>query len=337
MAQWLLPAPSWRLWPLRSLSWLYRGLAAAHRAAFALGLRRAVRPRCRVIVVGNLIIGGAGKTPAVIAIVQWLRSQGHVPGVVSRGYGRASAELTSVERNSLPELVGDEPLLIRLRTGAPVMVGHDRGAAAVKLCAQHPNVNVIVSDDGLQHLRLARDIEVLMFDDRGAGNGCLLPAGPLREPMPRQLQRHQLTLYSTPRLSTHLTGYVGDRRLAGVTALPDWWRDPSAQALPLTNLRDRRLLAMAGLAHPEAFFAMLEAQGLDVVRHPLPDHHDFAHLPWPADEADVIVTEKDAVKLRPERVGATRVWVARLDFEPVAAFYTALSGLLDQTPLPPPP
>ena len=341
MTQWLQPAPGWRVWPLMPLSWLYGALTATLRATYTLGLRHAVRPRCRVIVVGNLITGGAGKTPAVIAIVKWLRSQGHVPGVVSRGYGRTAHGLAFVNSTSPPEQVGDEPVLIHLRTGAPVVVAADRGMAAEELCSLHPSVNVIVSDDGLQHLRLARDIEILMFDERGAGNGWMLPAGPLRDALPQHCLHpgpvRQLVLYSTPRVTTHLTGYVGDRSLSGVIALSDWWRDPAAATLPLARLRGRRLLAVAGLARPEAFFAMLEAQGLAVVRHPLPDHHDFAQLPWPSDEADVIVTEKDAVKLRPERVGSTRVWVARLDFEPVAGFYAALAELLAETPLPPPP
>ena len=327
--QWQLPTPQLSVQLLRPLSWLYAALTAVRRAVYRLGLRRPIAAPCPVIVVGNLMVGGAGKTPTVIALVRWLRSQGHVPGVVSRGHGRTGVGLAGVTRSSQAQLVGDEPLLIHLRTGAPVVVGPDRTAAAARLCADHAAVTVIVADDGLQHLRLARCVEVWLFDDRGAGNGLLLPAGPLRERLPQSTGPRCLVLYSAGR-STHLPGYLGARRLSGVLPLETWWADPSAAPQPLSTLLGRSVLAVAGLARPEAFFAMLEAQGLQIRRRPLPDHHDYAALPWTASDDEVIVTEKDAVKLRPERIGTTRVWVARLDFEPEPAFGIALSNLLAQ-------
>ncbi len=330
MSQWQLPTPNLSVRMLQPLSWLYAALGAARRAMYRLGLRQALAPPCPVIVVGNLVVGGAGKTPAVIALVRWLRSQGDVPGVVSRGHGRSGRGLAHVMRSSAAQAVGDEPLLIHLRTGAAVVVGSDRAAAARSLCVRHPEVSVLVSDDGLQHHRLARSVEVLVFDDRGAGNGFLLPAGPLREPLPASIGPRCLVLYNASRPTTRLAGYVGVRRLSGVLRLGDWWADPLAAPQPLARLKGRRILAAVGLARPEAFFAMLEAQGLELRRLALPDHHDYAELPWPLEEPEVIVTEKDAVKLRPERVGATRIWVATLDFEPEPAFGHALLRLLPE-------
>lgn len=281
-----------------------------------------------VVVVGNLIVGGAGKTPTVIALVRLLRAAGWTPGVVSRGYGGAASAPMLVHETSDARECGDEPLLIRLRTGAPVVVARDRVAAAQALRAASPQVDLIVCDDGLQHWALARDVQVIVFDDRGAGNGQLLPAGPLREPLPEQVPPATLVLYNAAAPSTRLAGWTARRALAGVCLLSDWWAGAPAQ--PLAVLRGRPLHAVAGIAEPERFFRMLEAQGLAIERCALPDHHDFATLPWPATQADVVITEKDAVKLRPERAGTTRVWVAALDFNPDPAFNAALLQALPQ-------
>jgi tetraacyldisaccharide 4'-kinase len=293
-----------------------------------------------VIVVGNLIAGGAGKTPVVIALVQLLRQLGHVPGVITRGHGAAAGgeagPVRLVRRDSPAAEVGDEPLLIHLRTGAPVAVARQRVLAARTLCQVHPQLTVLVADDGLQHLALARDVEVLVFDERGAGNGRLLPAGPLRQPLPRTLPPRTLVLYSSGAPSTPLPGLTAWRRLGMIYPLQDWWARDAATSR-VVRLRDRPLLAAAGLAKPEGFFVMLEAQGLRITRLPLADHHPFDPLPWPADTADVIVTEKDAVKLPPSRTGRTRVWVATLDFVLPAEFTQALLRLLPPPRPPAPP
>jgi tetraacyldisaccharide 4'-kinase len=196
--------------------------------------------------------------------------------------------------------------------------------AGRQLLARHPEVDVLVSDDGLQHHRLARDVQVLVFDERGAGNGWLLPAGPLREPMPPRLPAHTLVVYNAPAASTALPGFVAARSLRGVVSLADWWQGRVASRDALIGLRGRPMLAVAGLARPGRFFDMLRAQGLTLSTLALPDHHDYAVTPWPATAPDVVVTEKDAVKLRPGRVGATRVWVATLDFSLGAEFDAAL-------------
>ena len=288
-----------------------------------------------MIVVGNLIVGGAGKTPTTIALVQALQRRGYSPGIVSRGYGRSADDLIDVQPDSAIGDTGDEPLLLRLRTRVPVLVGRNRAAAGRELLRRHPTVDVLVSDDGLQHHRLARDLQVLVFDERGAGNGWLLPAGPLREPLRATPPPASLVLYNAAAASTPWPGFVAQRSLAGVTSLADWWSGHAPSLAALTALRDRPLHALAGLARPERFFGMLRAQGLTLQTLALPDHAAFTTLPWPTDATDVIVTEKDAVKLQPTRVGITRIWVATLDFGFDAGFEAALDAALSRH-LPPP-
>ncbi|MDE2298822.1 MAG: tetraacyldisaccharide 4'-kinase, partial [Burkholderiales bacterium] len=174
---------------------LFLAVTALRRGLYRIGWLRTQAVSAPVIVVGNLVAGGAGKTPTVIAIVAALRRHGYSPGVVSRGYGASIKGLLDVTRKLSAAECGDEPLLLHLRTGAPVVVGRNRVAAARHLLRQHPAVDVIVSDDGLQHLALARDVQVLVFDERGAGNRWLLPAGPLREPLPRSVPPRSLVLY----------------------------------------------------------------------------------------------------------------------------------------------
>lgn len=317
---------------LLPLSWLFAALTALRRGLYRARLLRAQRLDVPVLVVGNLIAGGAGKTPTTLALLGLLRRHGWRPGVVSRGHGRASRGIMHVEADTPARQSGDEPLLLRLRGGAPVCVGEDRVAAAHALRQRHPDIDIIVCDDGLQHLRLARDAQVLVFDERGAGNGWRLPAGPLRDPMPERVPPRSVVLYNAPAPSTPLPGHLAQRCLAGAVSLADWWRGNAPDPQALAALRGRPLLAAAGLAQPARFFAMLREQGLHIVEHPLPDHHDYAELAWPAGTADVVLTEKDAVKIRPERAGAVRVWVAALDFQLPAAFEQELLALLPPRP-----
>jgi tetraacyldisaccharide 4'-kinase len=314
---------------------LFGVLGATHRALYRIGWLKAQRLPVPVIVVGNLVVGGAGKTPTTIALVQALQQRGYDPGIVSRGYGRSADGLVDVRPDSAVGDAGDEPLLLRLRAGVPVLVGRDRAAAGRELLRRHPAVDVLVSDDGLQHHRLARDLQVLVFDERGAGNGWLLPAGPLREPMRAAPPPASLVLYNAAAASTPWPGFVAQRALSGVTLLADWWNGDAPSLETLAALRNRPLWAVAGLARPGRFFDMLRAQGLTLQTLALPDHDAFTRLPWPADASDVIVTEKDAVKLHPTRVGATRVWVATLDFRFDPGFEAALDAALSQH-LPPP-
>ncbi|WP_337877715.1 tetraacyldisaccharide 4'-kinase [Caldimonas sp.] len=312
------------LWPL---SWLYRALATWHGRAYAWGLRPRERLPCPVVVVGNVVAGGAGKTPTVIATVRALRAAGERPGIVSRGYGRSSRGLCEVTSHSPATEVGDEPLLMHLRTGAPVAVGHHRAAAGRFLLARHPELTVIVCDDGLQHPRLARDVEVLVFDERGIGNGWWLPAGPLRDHADR---RADLVLYNAPAASTARAGWLARRALGPAIPLAQWWQGAHT-GRPLSTLADTRVLAVAGIAHPQRYFDMLRAAGLHLDTLALADHHVYTEAPWRGHPADVVLlTEKDAVKLPPGSALASdpRLHVVALDFEPDPHYHLALQHLL---------
>lgn len=325
---------AWLLWPV---SLLYRALFALQRRG-ASAAARATGPKLPVpvLVVGNHVVGGAGKTPTVIAIVQALQAAGRHPGVISRGHGREGDGACAVNDSASAAAVGDEPLLIHRRTGVPVWVGRQRAEVAAALCAAQPEVDVLVADDGLQHHALARQAELVVFDERGAGNGLLLPAGPLREPLPPQLPPLRRVLYTAGAASTRLPGLAATRRLGLAWPLAAWQRGDARPAVPLETLRGRPLLAAAGMAAPEKFFGMLVAAGLQIERMPLPDHHPYSTLPWPAQTADVLVTEKDAVKLQPSAMGATRVWVLPLDLQLPAGLLDELSALLFPLPQVPP-
>lgn len=332
-AHWWRDAPSGLSRLLQPLSWLYGALA---RRVAESGQREARRPAGRpVLVVGNLVVGGAGKTPTTLALIETVRQAGWRPGVVSRGHGRQVDELVHVEPDTSALRAGDEPLLIRRRAGVPVVVARDRVAAGEALCRRHPEVDLIVADDGLQHRRLERDVQVIVFDRRGAGNGMLLPAGPLREPLPPRLPPHTLVLYNADRPTTALPGPCAGRRISGVLPLHAWWAGDTPGAgsarQPVSVLRGRRVLAVAGIGEPERFFGMLEAHGVQIDRLPLPDHAPLVPPPWPAETAELVMTEKDAVKLPAACVPpGTRVWVATLDFELPPAFTDALLRELAQ-------
>lgn len=318
---------------LLPLSWLYRALLMLRELAYRSGLKHRETLPVPVIVVGNWIVGGAGKTPTTLALLELLRARGLRAGVVSRGYGREGDGVSLVTRVSTAREVGDEPLLIHLRSGVPVAVGRDRVAAARALLAAEPGLQLLVSDDGLQHWRLPRSLSLLVFDERGLGNGRLLPAGPLRQP-PLALAADQLVVYNAPQPSTALPGFVAERRLAGAVTLSDWWAGRPAQMDTLLALREHPgLLAVAGVARPQRFFDMLAGLGLRVDTLALPDHADFATLPWPPGAAGILLTEKDAVKLPPERTGALPVWVVALDFSLDAGFKAALDAELQRLSL----
>ena len=329
---WWLPRRSWLAQLLRPLSWVFAGLVFCAELPYRLGLRRPNAAPVPTVVVGNFVVGGAGKTPTVMALVQALQDQGWRPGVISRGYGANAFGARPVDDVSTANDVGDEPLLIQRRTGVPVWVGAKRVAVAQALCKAHPEVNVLVSDDGLQHHALDRDFECIVFDERGVGNGLLLPGGPLRQRLPATVLPHQFVLYNAERASTPLPGLLVQRRLGLATPLASWLAGSSQGAQPLQSLRGRELLAVAGIAAPERFFGMLREAGLTINTLPMPDHHPFDTLPWAAQTTDVLVTEKDAVKLRAEQIEGTRVWVVGLDFVLPPRLLQALFSRLQQKP-----
>lgn len=286
---------------LLPLALLFRLLAGVRGLLYRTGIKRSTRLPVPVVVVGNIFIGGTGKTPLTIWLAQALREAGLRPGVISRGHGGAQASPRAVTPRSDPLEVGDEPLLIAARAGCPVVVGRKRLDAGRALLAAHPEVNVLIADDGLQHYALARDVEIVLFDGRGVGNGWLLPAGPLREPPSR---RRDFTVVNAPEITPALARAVGGNPfrmvLAGDVAEP--LNRPGA-GVPLARLRDelrgKRIIAAAGIGNPARFFDMLRAAGLTVGELPLPDHHDFRDRPFDRVDADVIlITEKDAVKCR---------------------------------------
>jgi len=248
-----------------------------------------------VIVVGNLSVGGTGKTPVTIWLVEQLREWGFRPGVISRGYGGHAPQYPyRVSARSSATQAGDEPLLIALRTAAPVMVGPDRVAAARELMAK-TDVDVIVSDDGLQHYRLARALEICVVDGvRGLGNGALLPAGPLREP-PARLHEIPLLIVNGSGFPSEHPGRIEMQLRAG-EAVPL----AGGAELHLDRLRGQRVHALAGIGNPARFFDMLRGRGIDVIAHPFPDHHAFSRDDIQfLDGRPVLMTEKDAIKCRP--------------------------------------
>lgn len=297
------------LWPL---SWLYGRLQAR---AMAQQKARARHPDAQVIVIGNVVAGGAGKTPLTIAVVQHLLQRGWQVGVISRGYGRHSADTCAVTADSRPDEVGDEPLLIQRRTGVPVWVARERLDAADALLRAHPQVQVLVCDDGLQHLALGRDLEICVMDERGIGNGWLLPAGPLREPWPRPTD----LLVHHPQ-QPFAQGHAVDRHLASQAM------DGRGQRQALAGLKGRPVDALAAIAKPERFFDMLRAAGLTLRhRHALPDHDRLDGWRPAADGTPLLCTEKDAVKLWPH---APDTLAVPLELTVPPAFWQALDRRL---------
>lgn len=299
-------------WYLRMLEPVYRGLSALDRKR-QLG-RRAddLAGKC-IVVVGNLTVGGSGKTPLLVRLCEVLRAAGLSPGVISRGYGRRDAKQRLVVAASNPALVGDEPLLIARRTGVPVMVGPDRAAAARELF--HRGVEVVISDDGLQHHALPRAIEICVVDGtRGFGNGHLLPAGPLREDCGRLRTVDHVVINGGS-----LGGLPGTERLADIA----WTRmDVHARKVHalgeklswrLTQFTGCTVNAVAGIANPQRFFELLRHAGIDVVEKVFPDHHVFRAGDFSRLQAGlpIIMTEKDAVKCR--ELALENAWYLSVD------------------------
>ena len=296
----MLRRPSWwerRAW-LACLFWplamIFAACSALRRFGYARGWLHSERMSVPVIVVGNIAAGGSGKTPAVLWLVEKLRAHGFRPGIVSRGYGGRLVGPAEVRKTSDPRDVGDEPVLLARRSDVPVLIGRDRVAACRALLAAHPDVNVIVTDDGLQHYRLQRDIEIVVVDPVLLGNRWWLPAGPLREGLSR-LGLATLVL-------AHGEGQIDAGRTPAFRmqlAPGSWYRlsDAGQTSTPqaLAALRTR---AIAGIGHPERFFATVRAQGIfprECVA--LPDHHTPSAADLRLADADaLLMTEKDAIK-----------------------------------------
>lgn len=300
------------LWPLSAV---FRALVGLRAGLYRAGVKHSVRLPVPVVVVGNITAGGTGKTPFVIWLARELAARGRSPAIVTRGYGGRAADWPRrVTPESLPDEVGDEPVLLAARTGRPVYAGPDRVAAAEALLRDAPNVDVVLSDDGLQHYRLERVFEIAVVDGaRGLGNGRCLPAGPLREPARRLGSVDALVINGGG--ASGAEPQVGARdveRISMTLAVSRVYRLADGAEGALDVFAGRTVHAVAGIGHPERFFRTLEAAGLAVLRHPLPDHARLRVEDLPQEPAvPVLMTEKDAVKLR--GVERDDVWCVAVD------------------------
>ena len=285
---------AWTLWPL---ALVFGAIVALRRALYRIGLLRTHRLRVPVVVVGNLTVGGAGKTPLAIALARALTERGRRVGIVSRGYRGARVAPRAVSAGDDPHVVGDEPLLYA-NAGLPVWIGRRRAVAAQALVAANPQLDVIVADDGLQHYALARAMEIVVIDAaRELGNGLLLPAGPLREP-PARLNEADAIVRLVSRDDAH-PAKAGRTTRMWLETLP--WRNIARPdvAPVFAEWRAGSVHAVAGIAHPERFFALVQKLGIDAQCHPFPDHHFFARSDVDFEGARaILMTEKDAVKCR---------------------------------------
>lgn len=327
------------LWPL---SRLYGTLVAQRRRRYLSEPAWVEQMPVPVIVVGNVVVGGAGKTPVVLALLAHLRARGWTPGVVSRGHGRQGHDVLELQPDTPATEGGDEPTLIHQRSGAPTVVGQRRAEAAKALLQTHPEVDVIVCDDGLQHHALGRDIAIVVFDDRGIGNGWLLPAGLLREPWPPAtvdrftpqllLWHHRSPVAAQPVAPPGVRLYQCERQLAAEACNPQGHRRTLAQ------WKGQPVVAVAGIARPDVFFDMLREQGLTLARAvALPDHAGPEHYRTLLTDGSItlLCTEKDAVKLFPlalSTAGAPECWSVGLTLLAEPPFFAAIDQLLDALP-----
>jgi tetraacyldisaccharide 4'-kinase len=303
-------------WLLLPLSALFALVTGVRRALYRNGILRSTKVAAPVVVIGNITVGGTGKTPVTIWLAKELQRRGFRPGVISRGYGGMSGKLpVQANNSSSAEIVGDEPLLIARRSKVPVVVHRQRVAAAEELL--RIGVNVILADDGLQHYRLRRDYEIAVVDAaRGFGNGWLLPAGPLREPPSRLRSVDRILLHRSDRQ----VDKPGELKLpANVTSSFHLVNHAlvslqSGESRSFKEFRGKPVHAVAGIGNPERFFEALEQRGLTIVRHPFADHAalDARDLAFD-DDCAIVMTEKDAVKC--QAFATARHWFVPVDVD----------------------
>lgn len=297
----------WAAVSLLPVAALFSLLVALRRYAYRVGVFTAVRLPVPVVIVGNIAAGGAGKTPLVLALVEALARHGRHPAIISRGYLGTVNGVREVQVYDSAAIVGDEPLLLKRRAACPVFVGRDRVAAGQAVLAAYPTCDVIVSDDGLQHYRLARDVEIAVIDRRMQANPWMLPAGPLREPLRRLASVDAVVKNGA--VDMPIAGVpTFDMRLAGARFVS---LDAPPRVQTPADFAGRRLHAVAGIGAPQRFFAHLESLGLACHTHAFPDHHRYVAADLAFDGDAILATEKDGVKLR----GLSRlpVWVLPVD------------------------
>jgi tetraacyldisaccharide 4'-kinase len=334
--EWQRESPAQLL--LRPLSWMFALLAALRRVLFRLGIATSHKLPVPVIVVGNISVGGTGKTPLTIALAEHLLEKGWRPGIVSRGYGAIAddqgrhAHVEIRQGGHPPDWFGDEPLIMAARLPVPVYVGAERAEVARALLKDQPQVNVILSDDGLQHYAMERDVEIAVVDgERGFGNGHLLPAGPLRE-RPARLKTVNAIVVNGAEPDAYVgnhargtPGYsmrLGNERFVSLSTGEEYSPEEF-----LVRARAQRIVAMAGIGHPKRFFQHLRRLGIGGVGHGFPDHHRYTQRELKFPDADLILmTEKDAVKCR--GFADHRMWFMRVDAQLPDEFFSLVDARL---------
>jgi len=319
---------------LLPLSWLFQGIIGLRRTIYRLKLKKTTHFRVPVIVVGNITVGGTGKTPFVIWLAHYLKTLGFQPGIVSRGVGGAQQRLPRVVKNTAdPRAVGDEAILLANRSQCPVVIGIDRVRAVQKLLAISP-CNVVISDDGLQHYQLGRKIEIAIVDgDRGLGNECFLPAGPLRE-SPKRLNEVNFVVQQVARPTSNQD--IGRDKLGEIknfkmyltgnelVAVQDETQTISLQTLLPTS---SEVHAVAAIGNPLRFFNHLRECGFNVIEHIFPDHYLYQKTDFQfSDNLPIIMTEKDAVKCK--KFADTRFWYLPVKAEVALSLEKELAKLL---------
>jgi len=288
------------VWLLLPVSWLYCLVVSIRRKLYQLKIKQSYSSDVPIVVVGNIVVGGSGKTPLLISLCEYLIDKGIKPGVVSRGYGGSVSGIKQVSVNDSASLVGDEPLMVCQKTSVPVVVGSDR-VAAVKYLISNNQCDVVLSDDGLQHYRMRRNFEIAVVDSsRRYGNGFCLPAGPLRERLTR-LKDVDIVVYNgnvdvKPEDDFYQLKITGLQRLNG------------SESSSLTSFTKKEVHAVAGIGHPQRFFEQLGESSLNVIQHAYPDHHDYQQKDFAGWEDEcILMTEKDAVKCR--HLSLSNAWV----------------------------
>jgi tetraacyldisaccharide 4'-kinase len=298
------------------ISWVFQFLSSLRRSLYDFGLLKSYSLSVPVIVVGNINVGGTGKTPMVIYLVEQLKNAGYMPGVISRGYG--GNQSGEVNADSHPTHFGDEPVLIAKRTLCPVYVNADRVLAGQQLLSNYPNCDVIVSDDGLQHYRLKRDVEMIIVNaPTSLGNQKLLPSGPLREPLKRLckvnfiIDTGRFDLANITQLKQLPPIYKMQLQMNGIYSLDDTLKTN------LQALHRQTVVAIAGIGHPERFFNFIKGLGLQCEFHAFDDHHAFQQSDFEAfKNKTLLMTEKDAVKCK--HLALDNAW-----YLPVSAMVTS--------------
>jgi tetraacyldisaccharide 4'-kinase len=296
---------------LLPLSWLYCAVAAVRRKIYQLKLKKSYAASVPVVVIGNIVAGGSGKTPLLISVCEFIKESGFKPGVVSRGYGGKVTATKQVLENDSADLVGDEPLMIYQRTKVPVVVGADR-VAAVKHLLDNNQCDIVLSDDGLQHYRMQRNIEIAVVDSkRGFGNGFCLPAGPLRERVSR-LDDVDLVVYNGVQDNDNDSAGAEVEACSYRLKFIDICHLSGNENASLSSFTDKTVHAVAGIGNPAGFFSQLRDNGIEVIEHAFSDHHDYKQ----ADFSDwyndcIMMTEKDAVKCR--NLSLPDAWFVRVE------------------------